>query len=67
MVTFLLVSRRCMAEIVATIAPPMITLTATTLKSLFENFIVELFDNMKKPKALPSLSIYPRDGKDRGL
>ncbi|KAK9080971.1 hypothetical protein Scep_031004 [Stephania cephalantha] len=26
-------------------------------------FIVQLFDNMKKPKALPSLSIYPGDGR----
>lgn len=26
-------------------------------------FIVQLFDNMKKPKTLPSLSIYPRDGR----
>jgi hypothetical protein len=26
-------------------------------------FIVQLFDNMKKPKALPSLSIDPRDGR----
>jgi len=30
-----------------------------------EKTIVQLFDNMKKPRALPSLSIYiyPRDGR----
>ena len=40
--------------------------TLNTINSIRHSpsiFIVQLFDNMKKPKALPPLSIYPRDGR----
>jgi len=40
--------------------------TSILIGKFFDNMkktIVQLFGNVKKPKALPSLSIYPRDGR----